>query len=84
MDNIFSTRERDILKIIAKRKLTLKGIATELFRRSESKPFDPEITINNSVKRINKKCKLNKMNWKLERTKVNNKLEIKKVTLSKS
>jgi len=79
MDKILTQRERDILKIIGRRYVGLALIASELFRRSESKPFDPEITVNNSIKRIIRKCKLNKLDWTLERNKVGNKLLIKKI-----
>lgn len=79
--NILTQRERDILKIIGRRHVGLTLIATELFRKSEDKPFDPEITVNNSVKRIIKKCNHHKLDWTLERNKVNNKLLIKKIKM---
>jgi len=79
--NTLSNRERDILKIIGRRSVGLSLIANELFRRVDKPPFDPEITVNNSIKRIIKKCKHYKMNWTLEITKVNGKSVIKKVLL---
>lgn len=77
--NVLSPREKDILKIIGRKKVTIKLIAHELFRKSDNPPFDSEITINNSVKRIIRKCKYHKLNWTLERTKVNNRFVIRKV-----
>ena len=82
--SVLTTREKDILKIIGRRQLTIKLIASELFRRSDNVPFDTAVTVNNSIKRIIKKCKLNKLDWTLERTKVDNKFVVKKVYLSKS
>ena len=79
--NILTQRERDILKIIGRRHLGLALISSELFRKSDNKPFDPEITVNNSVKRIIKKCKHHKLDWTLERSKIGNKLLIRKVKI---
>lgn len=78
--DIFSPREREIIKILGKKKLTLLQIAGDLFKK-ESKPLEPAITVNNSVRRINKKCEYHQFLWKLEVTKLNGKSIIKRVML---
>jgi hypothetical protein len=76
---MFSQRELDILKILARRRMTYASIAEELFTPND-RPIDPEIAIGNTVRRIIKKCDLNKLNWTLVKKKVTGKMTVWKLT----
>lgn len=75
---MFSERERSIIKVLGRRKMTLSLIAEEVFFHDRDKPFDAEITINNSISRIIKKCKHHKLEWLLIKEKKRGKLFITK------
>jgi hypothetical protein len=74
---MFSERETQIIKIIGRKKLTVKEISAELFQDESKKPFDACVGINNSIRRINEKCAFYKVEWTLQR----NKLLISKVNV---
>ena len=78
---MFSEREELVVKIIGKRKLTIKDIAAKFFVHYE-RPFDAEISIGNHIRRIIKKCKHHELNWTLTKHRVNSKLIITKGELN--
>jgi hypothetical protein len=65
---MFSNREEEIIKIIGKKKVTIKIIAGELFE-NKILPFDWEISVGNSVRRIIEKCEHYKLPWTLTKIK---------------
>lgn len=79
----FSEREEAIIKIIGRKKVTLETISSELFMRSTHRPFDSDISVANSVRRIIKKCLYHDLPWTLEKTRVDRKLTIKKIGLKR-
>ena len=77
---MFSDRETQIIKIIGRKKVSLEDISSKLFQ-AKSKPFDGNISVANSVRRIIKKCQYHNLQWTLDKTRKENKLVIKKVKL---
>lgn len=77
-DPVFSQREEDIIKILGRRKMSLQLIAEELFHESSDKPFDAEISVGNSVRRIRAKCYHHKLSWVLAKKRVGGRLLIYK------
>ena len=73
----FSIREKKIIDIIGRKKMTLDQITSELFKESD-KPFEPKIVVGNSIRRIIRKCTYHNLTWTLIKTRENNKLLIKK------
>lgn len=81
---MFSKREEEILKIIGRKKITIKVICEELFVHTHpsERPFDAEISVGNSVRRIIEKCDYNRLNWTLSKGKMKGgKLLISKVII---
>ena len=78
--NVFSEREQKIIKIIGRKKITLSDISTELFKDG-CKPFDTDISVANSVRRIIKKCSFHALDWTLTKSRENNRLYIKKESI---
>lgn len=74
---MFSEREKEVIKIIGRKKMTLGSIATELFK-GERMPFDSSISVANSVRRIIGKCYYNELHWTLKKTRVDKKLIIER------
>lgn len=74
---MFSEREEKIIKVIGEKKFTLEEISERVFK-GITKPFDDKITIANSIRRINKKCEFNKLNWTFERLRQDKKTVIYK------
>ncbi len=77
----FSEREEAILKIVGDKKtMTLKKIAERLFEHygPSGKPFDTEISVGNSVRRIIKKCYHYNLQWTLNKSRIDGKLIITK------
>lgn len=78
----FSKREGEIIKIIGRcKKLTVKEICEKLFDGRDDKPFDAEISVGNTIRRIIEKCEHYKLDWTLRRQRVNNKMFINKEDL---
>jgi len=75
--DVFSEREQKIINIIGRKKLTLREITKELFKKGD-RPFDSEITVSNSVRRIIMKCSYHNLDWTLTKDRENNRLTIKK------
>lgn len=75
---MFSEREQQVIKIVGTRKLTLHDISLELFKGSRDKPFDTEISVANTVRRIIKKCSHYKLKWILVKNRDDKKLFISK------
>ena len=75
----FSERERQIIKIIGRKKMTLEEISRDLFKEIDR--FEGNIVVANSVTRIIKKCTFHTLDWTLVKTRENNKLTIKKESL---
>lgn len=61
---MFSDREWKILKVIGTRKINVKDIAEKVFK-DERPPFDAEISINNTIRRIVEKCDYHDLDWTL-------------------
>lgn len=59
---MFSPMETKILKILGKKKVSIKIIAEELFK-DEKKPINPGNTVATTISRINKKCIFHKLDW---------------------
>lgn len=76
----FSKREKRVLEIIGRKRVTLEEISTELFKHG-TKPLDSKIAVANSVTRIIKKCSHYDLTWTLEKIRENNKLTIKRKRL---
>ena len=75
--DIFSEREQNILAILGRKRLSLEDIANELFKENVE-PFDANILIANSIRRIIKKCSYYKLDWTLIKTRSGNKLIVKR------
>lgn len=75
---MFSEREERIIKIVGRKKLTLDEISEKLFK-NEPTPFDANILVGNSIRRIIKKCSYNNLKWTFEKNRNERKLTIKKV-----
>lgn len=75
---MFSTREEKILKVLARRRMTYASLVEEVFTE-EDKPFDAEISIGNSVRKIAKKCEAEGLKWTLIRKKQNGKVTVWKI-----
>lgn len=65
---MFSVRENAILKIIGKKQNTVKSITEDLFKDGTfPRPFDAEISVTNSLRRIVEKCEHYGLSWTLKR-----------------
>lgn len=78
---MFSEREKKVIDIIGRRKLTFEEISSELFKKTDAKPLDSEISIANTVRRIIKKCSYYDLKWVLTKTRDNRKLIVAKETV---
>lgn len=74
---MFSEREKQIIKIIGRRKVTIAQITSELFKGN--KILNGEQSVAYSVSRIIKKCGYYKTPWTLNKSRSNKKLYIKRV-----
>jgi hypothetical protein len=74
----FSSREKEIIKIIGRRKITISKIREELFK-GKNKPLDANINVGNSVIRIIKKCEHYDLSWTYEKKRVLNKMIITRI-----
>lgn len=74
---MFSEREKQIIKIIGRRKLTLSQIASELFIGSKI-PLNWTICVGNSVSKIIKKCEYHETAWVLTKIRTDRQLYIKR------
>ena len=81
---MFSDRELKILSIIGRKKVTLRVICNELFATDDKKPFDVEISVGGTIRRIIEKCEHHKLDWTLIRknTGIRNRLLISKEKLN--
>lgn len=67
---MFSKRESAIIKIIGRKKMTIRSLCEEIFLHDTNKPFDAEISVGNTVRRIIEKCDYYKLDWTFIKTKV--------------
>lgn len=74
---MFSDREMKIIKIIGRRKLTIKRVVVKLFEK-DGEPFHSDIVVSNSIRTIISKCKFYKLPWTLIKFRDNKKLYIKR------
>jgi hypothetical protein len=83
---MFSDRETCIINILKgkKKPINLSDLAGEVFAFESDVPFDPEITVGNSVRRIIKKCDHHNLTWTLVRRLRNGRLVISKTRRYKS
>lgn len=67
---MFSDRELKILSIIGRKKVTLRVICNELFLHTHpsERPFDAEISVGGTLRRIIEKCAHHKLDWTLVKT----------------
>jgi hypothetical protein len=66
---MFSPRENRVIKIVGNKKTTVKKIVEELFKDGEiSKPFDAQISVANTIRRIIEKCDYHKCDWNLHKS----------------
>lgn len=72
---MFSAREEKIIKVLGRRRMTYASLVEEVFNEGD-KPFDAEISIGNSVRKIEKKCEAEGLKWTLVRKKQNGKLTV--------
>lgn len=79
---MFSEREIKIIRIIGKKKLTIEDVSSELFKGDKNTPFDANITVSNSIRRIINKCAFYSSHWTLTKERSNGKMYIKKVTFN--
>lgn len=79
---MFSDRERLIIKIIGKKKVT-RSYVTDFVYPVATRPFHAEIIVGNSVRSIIKKCNYYKLPWTLvsEKTDCTGRQTISKVEL---
>lgn len=77
---MFSDRENQILKLIGSKKTTVREISSKFFT-DKNKPFDAEICINNSIRRIIEKCEYHKLDWTIDRDRQGHKYIISKVRI---
>ena len=70
---MFSMREKDIIKTIGRKKVTIADIANKVVPLDV---VDATITVSNSVRRIIKKCDHYKLEWTLGKKRVGNKIVI--------
>jgi len=78
--SVFSEREENVIDIIGRKKMTLQLICEELFMHDYNKPFDAEISVGGTVRRIIKKCDHHELNWTFAKKKIGKKMFIYKVS----
>lgn len=61
MNEIFSPREKKVLSILGKRKMTISQVTERMF--SEVRKEDANNGVAHAVRRINIKCKYHKLPW---------------------
>ena len=61
---MFSDREWKVLEVIGNKKINVRDIADRVFK-DERAPFDAEISINNTIRRIVEKCEYHDLAWTL-------------------
>ena len=76
---MFSPREEKILNVLGRRRMTYQSLVDEVFTLGDV-PFDAEISIGNSVRKIIKKCEAAKLKWILVKKKINGRLVVWKIT----
>lgn len=64
MPPVFSPSEQKILKLIGKRKIKLAAL-TEKFYKGVERPFNADIIVASTVRRINRKCSFLRAPWRL-------------------
>ena len=74
---MFSERERKILEILGRKRMTITEISEQLFQYGHG-PLDEQIASGNSIRRIIMKCEHHKLDWTLVKTRENGKMTIKK------
>jgi len=74
----FSERESKIIEILGYRQMTIEKIVLELFENDS--PLDAEITVNNSIGRIMKKCEHYDLPWTLTKIRGEKKLRVSRIT----
>lgn len=80
MKEIFSNKERKVIKIIGRKKMKIDEI-TRAFYIDESTPFNARIMIGNTVRRIIRKCQHHSLPWSLEKERKDKKLTIKRIKI---
>ena len=61
---MFSEREKTLIRVLGDKRLSVKTITERVFK-TDPKPFDAEISINNTVRRIVEKCEYHDLAWTL-------------------
>lgn len=64
---VFSGREREILKIIGRRKMSMTEIKEKVFENStDGEPLNANILISVAIRQIIKKCEKSRLPWTLD------------------
>lgn len=66
---MFSTREKEIIKVLGNKKMSIEEITNKVFEGKDKKPFDAKISIGNTIRRIAEKCDFFELDWTLIREK---------------
>ncbi len=77
---MFSEREKKIIKILSNKSMTIEDISATLFL-TDTAPFDANISVSNTIRRIIKKCTHYSLPWTLNKLRVDGQLKIKKVLI---
>ena len=76
---MISVREQKIIDVLGRRRMTYESLSNEVFADTEA-PFDSQISIGNSVRRIIKKCEAEKLKWTLVKKKINTRLVVWRIS----
>lgn len=79
--DLFSEREKEILRVLGTKSMTIEQITEEVFEGKDNKPFDAHISIGNSIRRIIEKCRHYELKWVLGKSKRVRKIVYKKEML---
>ena len=77
---VFSERERKIVKIVGRKKMTINDIVNAFYVPGKT-PINADIIIGNNLRTIIKKCRYYKKDWPLTKTRENKKLMIRKTKI---
>lgn len=66
MENVFSTNEQMVLKILGRRKMTIAEIADDFVSDSTADLLELQNYVAGVVRRINRKCKTHHIEWVIE------------------
>lgn len=65
MREVFSPTEKEILKVLGKKKMTISEITEKFYSSGRSKPLEPNNYIASALSRIAKKAKFHDLSWRI-------------------